>query len=206
MTLNFKFSASADHYPHDLLPALTFMRGALPPNKVQVLVGDEGVPLGESIECPDVVPVEEEYVQLVEDLSRLQRETGTFFAMPPEFTQEDLRELAQALALLDREDVTFKWNDASFKLNVVEPERFLQEVVSKAQGGAFIQEGQGKATIAGHTVPLGKMRTYLPAARIANVDTIRRAVEGARSGEELTVELALEALNDATGKTSLVPD
>lgn len=95
---------------------LTFMRGALPPNKVEILVSDEGVPLGPPMEVPDITLLEEEYVRLIEDLARLQRETGTFFTMPAVFTEEDLRELAQALALLEGKDVTFTWNEASLPL------------------------------------------------------------------------------------------
>lgn len=106
VNLSFRFSSTADHFPHDLLPALTFMRGAVSPNKLQILVGDGHVPLGEPIEAPDLVPIERKYVRLVEDLGKVQRETGTFFPMPTEFSDEDLRELVEAVDLLDGKEIT----------------------------------------------------------------------------------------------------
>lgn len=206
MNLNFQFSSTASHYPHDLEPSLRFMRAALPPNKVEVLVGPDGVPLGEPVEAPDAVPIEEEYVRLVQDLARLQRETGAFFAMPPEFTHEDLRELAEALDLLDGKEVTRGWDSASFGLNVAEPDRFLEELTSRADGPAFVTESQTEARIAGHSVPLEKMRTHLPAARVSNMDDVRRAVEAAPRSEELVVQLELEALDDKMRRMLLVPE
>lgn len=206
MNLDFRFSSTADHYPHDLLPALGFMSGALPPNKVQVLVGPGGMPLGEPIEAPDVVPLDEEYIRLVEDLARLQRETRTFFAMPPEFTHEDLRELSETLGLLDGNEVVKGWSTASFRLNVTDPQLFLEELTSNAEGAAFVTEGHGEAKIAGHTLPLGKMRTHLPAARVSNLEEVRQAARAASPGEELEVQVELEALNDKTLRMSLVPE
>lgn len=50
------------------------------------------------------------------------------------------------------------------------------------------------------------MRTYLHSVRIANMAAIRRVLEAAQPGEELTVELAVEALDDKTGRILLIPD
>ncbi len=205
MNLNVRFSSTADHYPHDLLPALSFMRGALPPNKIEVLVGPDSLPLGEPVEAPDLGRMAEEYIRVVEDLARLQRETRTFFPMPAEFTREDLRELAEALDLLDGKEVAHGWEAASFGLNVTEPDRFLAELASKADGAAFVTEAQAGAKIAGQTLPLGKMRTQIPAARVCNLDDIRMAVESSQPNEELVVQVELEALADKTLRMSLLP-
>lgn len=88
---------------------------------------------------------------------------------------------------------------------MAEPERFLQELISTAEGAAFFTEGQGVATIAGHTLPLGTMRTHLPQAQISNVKGLRKALEAARPGEDLTVDVSLEAIGDKTLRMSLVP-
>jgi hypothetical protein len=206
MSLHFRFSATADHFPHDLLPALVFMRGAVPPNMIEVLVGPDRMPLGEPVAAPDVFPLEEGYVRLVEDLARLQRETGTFFPMPPELTQEDLREIAEGLDLLDGKDVDQRWKRASFELNVTDPQRLLEEFDSKPEGVAFFFDGHGEATVAGHMLPLGKMRTYIPAAHVANLEELRLLVEAAVPEEELVVEMELEASGEETFKLKLIPE
>lgn len=207
VNLHFSFSSTADHYPHDLLPALIFMRGAQPSNKVQLLVGDDQVPLGDSVEVRDLIPIEEEYVRLVQDLASVQRETGTFFLMPAEFSNRDLRELAEAVDLLKGKEVTQEWNEGSFELEVANPHRFIQEMESVAKKGAFLVEGDAEATIAGHVVPLGRMRTHLPDARITNLDELRQKVKVERgvSEEDLLVRVKLEAVGAKTARMSLIP-
>jgi hypothetical protein len=202
--LNFKFSSTSDHYPHELLPALNFMRGAVSPNKARVLVGEEGVPLGEPIDLPDTVLIEDGFVRLVEDLAMVQRRTGTFFPMVTEFSEKDLGELAEAVELLEGKESTRGWSEASFELIVADPETFLQELVSKADRGAFFIDGQAAVSIGGHVVPLGKTRTFIPEARISNLADIEQAAAAAASGGDLIVPVKLEALGAKTLKRSLV--
>ena len=76
MDFRFQFSATSDHYPHDLLPALGFMRGAVPPNMIEVLVGPDRLPLGPAVTAPDVVTPEPGYIRLVEELARLRVRPG----------------------------------------------------------------------------------------------------------------------------------
>jgi hypothetical protein len=204
--LNFKFSSTADHLPHDLLPALAFIRGILAPNRVQVLLGDDRVPLGDSIETPTFPLVEEEYVQLVKDLAKVQRETGTFFPMPPKISRQDLQELSEAVDLLDRKGISQSWDEASFVLDVAEPQRFLQEVGSKPEGAAYLIEGEATATIAGHTIPLGRMRTHIPEAVVSNMEEVTKALEATdEEAESTAVKVILKSIGEKTFKRSLVP-
>ena len=204
--LNFRFSATSDHYPHELLPALGFMRATAPPNRIQLLVGEQNVPMSDPIEVPNVLFIEDGYVKLVEDLARVQRESRTFFPMPPEFSKADLRELAEAIDLLDGKEVEQSWSDASFELIPSDPKGLLDELASKAEGATFVTEREAGAAIAGHILPLGTMRTYIPAARIANLDELRKAVERSSNDEgELSMHVALEAIGDKILKRSLLP-
>jgi hypothetical protein len=206
LNLNFKFSASAEHLPHDLLPALAFMQAMVPPNSVEVLVGPDRIQLGPPVTVPDVVPMEERYVRLVTDLASLQRETNTYFAMPALFSPEDLHEIAEGLELLDGKEVELPWKKAQFELNVTDPKRFLAELEDKADGMAFFVDGPGQATIAGHTLPLGKMRTFSPAARVTNPDEVRAALRGADDDDGPIVRVELEALDEGAFKLKLLPD
>jgi len=207
LNLNFKFSSSAEHLPHDLLPALTFMQAMVPPNCVEVLAGPDRMPLGPPVIVPDVFSMEEPYVRLVSDLARLQRETNTYFAMPPLFSQEDLREIAEGLELLDGKEVELSWRKASFDLTVTEPERFLTALNDREDGMAFFIDGQGEVSVAGHTVPLGSIRTYSPAARITNLEEVRAALLSAHAEDEgFSVQVELEALDEGVFKLKLLPD
>jgi hypothetical protein len=205
VNLNFRFSSTADHYPHDLLPALAFIRGSQSPNLVQVLLGDGLVPLGASIEAPTIVPVEEEFTTLVERLVRVQRDTSSFFPMPAEVSREDFEALGQVVDLLEGGHVQEGRTEASFVLDVADPQQFLQELSSKADGAAFLQESEESFfNFAGRKLPLGKMRTHLPEARVANMEEIRAQLEGAKGKVDLTVTIALEALGDKMLTRSLV--
>jgi hypothetical protein len=203
LNMSFKFSATSDHLPHDLLPALAFMKGMVPPNSVEILVGPDRLPLAPPTVVPHVLPLEEGYIRLVEDLARLQRETQTFFAMPPLFSPDDLREIKEGLALLDGKEVTQSWTTASFELNVSDPEQFLGELKEEQ---AFLTEGQAEARVAGHAMPLGKMRTHMAAARVANLDAVQAAAAALPPGEELIVKIELEASGDKTLRMTLIPD
>jgi hypothetical protein len=207
VSMSFRFSATSEHYPHDLLPALGFMQSAVPPNSIQALVGPERVPLGEPVPPPNVASLDEGYVHLVQDLARLQRETGTYFTMPSQFSPKDLREIAEGLELLDGKEVELDWRKASFELNVSEPARFLDALSDNDEGMAIFTDGQGEVTVAGHTLPLGKMRTHSPAVRITNLPEVRSALGRPRADDEdLLVRLDIEALDVGSFRMKLLPE
>jgi hypothetical protein len=148
------------------------------------------------------------FLRLVEDLAMVQRLTGTFFPMLPQFSPEDLDALGEAVDLLNGTEVTRSWNEASFELVVADPNTVLNELSSKADGASFYVEGQTAVRIGGHVLPLGKTRTYFPEARIANLEEIEKAAAAAAAaadlGDDLTVPVKLEALGTRTLTRSLV--
>jgi hypothetical protein len=92
-------------------------------------------------------------------------------------------------------------------LNVTDPKRLLAELDDKADGMAFFVDGPGQATVAGHTLPLGKMRTFSPAARVTNPDDVRAALRGTDADEDgPIVRVELEALDEGAFKLKLLPD
>lgn len=202
--VSFKFVSTENHYPHDLVPALTFVRHMVAPNQIKIFVGADRVPLGDTIEVPPNALIEEEYASLVENLARVQRETRTFFTMPKEFTYADLRELDEAIDLLDGKEVLKPWSEASFVLDVTDPSMFIEELRSNAEAGSYVIDGEGVATIAGYTLPLGRMRTRVPEARVANLQEAIERIESANEDSDASVEIRLEAIGEKTFATSLI--
>jgi hypothetical protein len=203
--LSFKFSSTASHYPHDLVPALTFVSSMVEPNRVKVLLGEDRVPLGETLPVPNAALIEDEYVALVRRLARLQQATGMVFTMPAEFSPQDQHDLTEAVALLDGEEIVERWSEASFVLNVTEPRRFLQELRSNAEAASYLIDGEARVTIADHTMPAGKLRPRLPETSVANIDEVIGILEAAEEGSELSVSVTLEARGDKTLRRSLIP-
>jgi hypothetical protein len=87
---------------------------------------------------------------------------------------------------------------------VAEPDRFLDEIISRADAATFMIEGHATATIAGHDIPLGRMRTHFLEARVANLNEVRGAIAASKQDEELSVNLTLEAIGDKVLRRSLL--
>jgi hypothetical protein len=207
VTMNFRFAATSDHYPNDLLPALGFMRHAAHPNLIEARVGPERLSLGPPTPPPTVVPIDDGYVRLVEDLARLQRETRTFFKMPAAFTPTDLREIEEGVQLLDGNEVELDSRGARYELLVVEPGSLLATLEDKQEAMAIHSDGQCAASIAGYTLPLGKSRTYSPAVRVTNMDEIRAVLGNVDLNEDgVKVPIEVETLDASTFTLKLLPD
>ncbi len=101
-------------------------------------------------------------------------------AVPAALSQKDLEELADGIALLNGDRLTKRWTRLSFTLTVTAPRQYAENLLAN-DGRAFLIEGTQVAMIGGEVLPLGQIRTHIPAARVENLGEVLNRL---RTGED----------------------
>ena len=109
--------------------------------------------------------------RVVEALAYIQDRSGIYCDMPSALTNEEAREIVNAAALMEGESIDLKWKSFNLRLNTWGPE--LKELES---GGAqeFILEHDMSLKLQGAEMPIGRIRTYIPSARLADHESVQR--------------------------------
>ena len=108
-----------------------------------------------------------------ESLTFIQERRRMFWAVSPLISDKDAEEILAVAALMRGEVVTRKWGTFNLNLKQLGPE--FDELTG---GGVaqFILEQDASLTLDGEVVPIGRIRTHVPSARLADVEAVRQAL------------------------------
>ncbi len=109
--------------------------------------------------------------RLVEALAYLQDRSGIYSEMPSSLSNEDAQEIVTVVALMKGGNIALKWKSFNLRLDRWGPE--LKELES---GGVmqFIFEHETSLKLEGVVIPIGRIRTHIPSARLADCESVQR--------------------------------
>jgi hypothetical protein len=154
--------------PGALLPTLRVLRHFHAPNRLELQIGGTRA-LQQPTLLPQVEPVTDAFLALVEDLERVQVASQAVFPLPRELTREDMAAIRRAARLLGGERVAIATTgQATFTIALTDPQFFEKLVVDDRPVSFTFTEGNYTETIAGVEVPLGPAFATLSSATVAN--------------------------------------
>ena len=109
-------------------------------------------------------------VRFVEALAYLQGRTGVYWDMPLSYTDEEASEIVTIAAMMKGEIIDFRWNALNLNLGQLYPA--VKELANglprpfMLEQEIFLQQEGGK-------VPIGRMRTILKSAHLADPESFR---------------------------------
>ena len=114
-----------------------------------------------------------ELSRVVEALAYLQDKSGKYWEMPPSLSDEEGRDILTAASLMKGESIDLKWKSFNVNMDQWGPE--LQELEN---GGAqqLIFEHETSLKLEGVEIPIGRIRTHIPSARLADPESVQRAL------------------------------
>ena len=109
--------------------------------------------------------------RVVEALAYLQDRSGIYREMPSSISNEEAQEIVTVVALMKGENIALKWKSFNLSLDQWGPE--LKELES---GGVmqFMFEHETSLKLEGVVIPIGRIRTYIPSARLADCESVQR--------------------------------
>ena len=132
-------------------------------------------PGGPEVRCEIPTPFEDEGLgQVVEALAYLQDRSGIHWEMSPSLTLEQGQEILKAAGLLKGESIDYAWT--SLTLN---PSRWGPELEELVDGHArqVIIEQDSWLELEGIEIPLGRIRTHVESARLADPGGVLQALK-----------------------------
>ena len=166
--------------PAALVPLIRWLKACQPPNCLAICWPD-GSETRSDIRTPH--SIDQGLGRIVEALAFLQEHSGIYWEMPPSLTAEEEREIVEAATLLKGETVDLTWKSLNLCFDRWGPK--LEELVDGRPLQFLIEHG-GLLELEGVTIPMGRIRTYIESARLADPGGVRRALE---SGSVVRVQL-----------------
>ena len=151
--------------PKDLVPLFQWLDAFQPARQLNIR-WPEGFELHSEIDRP--FWLEARPVRLVEALAYLQERTGIYWGMPLSYTDEEALEIDTIVAMMKGEIIDFRWN--AFNLNLDQLCPGVKEL-SDGLPRPFMLEQEIFLQQEGGKVPIGRMRSILESARIADTET-----------------------------------
>ena len=156
---------------YSLVPLCRWLRALHPPHFLKVC-WPGGLEFGSEIETP--LLADDTFPAVVEALAYLQDSSGIYWDMPLSLSREEAKEFITAATLLKGESIDFTWKSFNLNLSRWAPE--LAELVNGRQQ-AFICEYDSWLEMEGVTLPIGRIRTHVESARLADPEGVRRALD-----------------------------
>ncbi len=120
---------------------------------------------------------------VVEALAYIQDGTNSYWEVSPLISAEDAQAVVETAALMRGEFVPFKWT--SFSLNLKRWGSEFEEL-ERGETVQFMFENDMSLELDEVVVPIGRIRTHIPSARLADAETVRRILA---SGSVPTLQL-----------------
>ncbi len=159
--------------PAALVPLFRWMDACRPPHRLAFRwLG--GVAVSTDIQVP--FSVDESLARVVEALAWLRDHKGAYWELLPSLTPAEGQEIVTAVTLLKGESIDFTWNSLNLDLD-----HWGSGIAELVDGSArsFLMEQDMWLDMEGVTIPIGRVRTYIETARLADPESVQRAV---RSG------------------------
>ena len=130
-------------------------------------------PGGPELCCEIPTPFEDEGLgRVVEALAYLQNRSGIHWEMSPSLTLEQGQEILKAESLLKGESVDYAWTSLTLNPNRWGPE--LEELVDGYARQVIIEQDSW-LELEGIEIPLGRIRTHVESARLADPGVVQQA-------------------------------
>ena len=154
--------------PSALLPLARWLDAFQPPRQLKIR---RGADFEVSSELHSPFLEDETLLKVVEALAYLQDRSGVYCPMPSSLTQEEAHEIVTFAALARGESVAFTWD--SFNLPLTQWDPALERLVN---GGTqrFKFEHETSLKLDGIEIPIGRIRTYISSARLADPEAVQR--------------------------------
>ena len=109
-------------------------------------------------------------LKVVEALAFVQERSGVYREVSPSITDKDAKAILETAALMRGESVRLNWKSFNVNLNQWGPE--LDEL---ERGGTvqFMWEQYASLELDGEEIPIGRVRTHVPSARLADLELVR---------------------------------
>ncbi len=144
--------------PASLLAPLRLAHALRSPNTATVTVAEGD--LWDPIPMPDLNLVPSEYLELVEQLARVQAETNTPFPLPDEIDAEDVATLHRLVRLFDGEPLALSTDSVEF---ILKPG--ARRIGQAEQEGVLAWQGECSEPLMGEDIPLGLCNVIFGPAR-----------------------------------------
>lgn len=178
--------------PVMVLPLLRWLLHAGSPNSLRIVSSALGAP--SPVGLTNEPLIEPATLKIVEALSELQRLSGVQFDLPMDLTATEASAILKGQRLLSGDEVRARWSSPmTIEMTLVAgAERQLEQLRSRA-GTSLLLESASEVRIREHRIPLGRVRTLIRSARLA--DPARRLDPTPDDGV-LTLELEPAANNE----------
>ena len=156
--------------PSALVPLCRWLSALQPPHDLKIH-WPGGLEMRSEIQTP--LLVDEGLGNVVESLAHLQASSGIYWEMHPSLLVEEGQEIVRAATLLKGESVNSTWRSFSPSLSRWGPE--LDELLD-GRPQQFTCEQDSWLELEGRTIPVGRIRTHVESARLADPGAVQRAL------------------------------
>ena len=108
-------------------------------------------------------------IRFVEALAYLQEHAGVYFDIPLSICEEDVQEIVTIDALIRGETIDLRWK--AFNLNMHQWGPELKEL-ENGRAQAFLFYEDISLALEGVKIPIGRVRTHIPSARLADPESV----------------------------------
>ncbi len=130
-----------------------------------------GLEMRSTIRTPSFV--DENFTTVVEALYFLQDNSKVYGEMPLSLTREDKREIVEAATLVKGQSINSTWKSFSLGLSHWGPEL---DGLLDGRGQQFICEADEWIILEGLNIPVGRIRTHVQSARLADPEAVRESL------------------------------
>ena len=117
--------------------------------------------------------LDERVGKLIESFAYLQDYSGIYWEISPPLDPEEGQEIVAAAALLRGESVDSTWESIDIRLDSWKSK--IEELID-GQQHAFLVEHDTWLEVEGLRIPIGRVRTHIETARLADPGAVRRAM------------------------------
>ena len=156
--------------PSALVPLFRWLRALQPPHDLKIR-WPSGLEMRSKVCTPS--SIDEGIGTVVEALAYLQEASGIYWEMSPSLIGEEAQEILTAATLLRGESISLTWKSFNLNLNRWGPEL---EGLLNGRPQQVICEQNSWLELEGGTIPIGRIRTHVESARLANPEAVRLAL------------------------------
>ena len=124
-------------------------------------------------EVQESMLLDERVGKLIESFAYLQDYSGIYWEISPPLDPEEGQEIVAAAALLRGESVDSTWESIDIRLDIWKSK--IEELID-GQQHAFLVEHDTWLEVEGLRIPIGRVRTHIETARLADPGAVRRAM------------------------------
>ena len=156
--------------PTALVPLCRWLGALQPPHDLRIR-WPSGFEMRTGIHSPYLV--DQSFGKIVQALAYLQDRSGIYWEMPSSISPDEGHEILMAATLLKGESITLTWK--SINLNLKQWGPGLEELLNGSLQDIIVEKDSW-LELEGITIPIGRVRTHVESARLADPRAVQRAL------------------------------